>query len=172
MKAKLERRLVLLYGGETISIFLFIIVSFMLNKFYPQIRLYSLYSFWCSFFFLEFLLAQGSVYWYSKWKRLKREGTSVTPSSIVRLLKRFKKYNVGLIILSPFVIIIDIYVWYPLLSLNSVLIVTFIYIFAILEYINYFYIQLSYDNLSDIKHLLKTRKLKQACLNKDFERMM
>ncbi|MEH7148493.1 general stress protein, partial [Priestia megaterium] len=33
-------------------------------------------------------------------------------------------------------------------------------------------IQLSYDNISDIKYLLKSKKLKQSCMNKDFKRTL
>ncbi|MGG1764330.1 general stress protein, partial [Parageobacillus toebii] len=47
-----------------------------------------------------------------------------------------------------------------------------IYIFAVIEYINYFYIQLSYDNISDIKFLVQTKRLKKAALAKELERIM
>lgn len=47
----------------------------------------------------------------------------------------------------------------------------FIYVFAILEYINYFHIQLSYDNRSEINSLKQTKRFKQACLSKDFKRL-
>ena len=150
----------------------FIIVSFSLNRAYPQLQLYSLFSFWVSFFLLEFLLVQGSVYWHSKWKRLKNENISVTPVRIVKRLKKLKKWNMGLMIVSPFMFVFDLFKWYPSLPLGGLYLSGFIYIFAILEYINYFHIQLSYDNLSDIKYLLKSKRLKQACLSKDFERIV
>ena len=171
MKFKLEKRLSYLFTGESMAFFGFIIVSFLLNKAYPQLQLYSLCSFWFSFFLLEFLLAQGSVYWYSKWKRLRKENTSVTPIRMVRQLKKVKKWNIGLIIILPVSFIIDFFIWYLSLPVGGLSIAGFIYIFAILEYINYFHIQLSYDNFSDIKYLLKSKRLKQACLSKDFERM-
>lgn len=138
---------------------------------YPQLQLFSLYSFWISFFLLEFLLIQGSVYWFVKWKRLRKENTSVTPLHMVQRFKRIKKWNIGFIIVSPFIFVIDLFKWHPSLPVAGLSIAGFIYIFAILEYINYFHIHLSYDNLSDIKYLLKSKRLKKACLNKDFERM-
>ena len=150
----------------------FIIVSFLLNKAYPQLQLYSLASFWFSFFLLELLLVQGSIYWYSKWKRLKRENISVTPVRLVKQLKNLKKWNIGLMIVLPFMFGFDFFKWYPSLPLGGLYLSGFIYIFAILEYINYFHIQLSYDNLSDIKYLIKSKRLKQACLSKDFERIV
>lgn len=171
MRKKLEKRLTYLFTGESTAIVSFLIVSFFLNKAYPQLQLYSLVSFWLSFFLLEFLLVQGSVYWYVKWRRLKSENKSVTPIRIVKLLKNVKKWNIGFIIVLPLMFVIDFLKWQPSLPIGGLWISGFIYIFAIIEYVNYFHIQLSHDNLSDIKHLLKAKKLKQACLSKDFEQI-
>lgn len=68
--------------------------------------------------------------------------------------------------------VIDLIKWNPTLPLAGLAFVGFVYTFAILEYINYFHVQLSYDNSSDLKYLLKTKKLKQACISKDFERIL
>ncbi len=172
MRKHVEKRLSYLYTGESMAVVGFIFVSFLLNKAYPKLQLYSLASFWLSFFLLEFLLVQGSVYWHAKRKRLKKENISVTPVGIVKQLKNLKKWNIGLMIVSPFMFVFDFVKWYPSLPLGGLYLSGFIYIFAILEYINYFHIQLSYDNLSDIKYLLKSKRLKQACLSKDFERIV
>ena len=172
MRKELEKRLSYLYTGESIAIVGFIIVSFLLNKANPQLQLYSLTSFWVSFFLLEFLLVQGSTYWYSKWRRLKSENTSVTPIGMVHRLKKVQKWNIGLMIVPPFMFVFDVVKWYPSLPLGGLYLSGFIYIFAILEYINYFHIQLSYDNRSDMKYLFKSKKLKQASLSKDFERIV
>ncbi|WP_449623100.1 general stress protein [Robertmurraya sp. Marseille-Q9965] len=171
MKLKIERRLSYLYTGESMALISFVIVSFFLNKAYPHLRMYSLFSFWFSFFLLEFLLVQGSLYWYTKWKRLKNENTSVTPNRVVRFLKIIKKWNILLIMISPLFFVIDFLIWSPSFPVGGLFLSGFIYIFAILEYINYFHIQLSYDNLSDIEFLLKTKKFKRSSLSKDFERI-
>lgn len=171
MRRKLENRLTYLYTGESMSTVGFIFVSYLLNRAYPSLHIYSLFSFWVSFFLLEFLLVQGSLYWYSKWKRLKKENTSVTPIRVVQRLKKVQKWNIIIILVAPFIFVIDLLLWYPSLPIGGLSISGFIYIFAVLEYINYFHIQLSYDNSSDIKYLLKSKKLKQACLSKDFERL-
>jgi hypothetical protein len=172
MRRELEKRLSYLYTGESMAVVGFLIVSFLLNKAYPQLQLYSLYSVWVSFFFLEFLLVQGSMYWYSKWRRLKSENTSVTPIIMVQRLKKVQKWNIGLMIVPPFMFVFDFFKWDPSLPLGGLSLSVFIYIFAVLEYINYFHIQLSYDNRSDMKYLLKSKKLKQASLSKDFERIV
>ncbi|WP_141430637.1 general stress protein [Bacillus sp. 03113] len=171
MKVKIEKRLSYLYTGESFSVISFMILSFILNKVFTHLHLYSLYSFWISFFLLELLLVQGTMYWYAKWKRLKIENTAITPTHIVHRLKRIKKWNIGLMLITPLLFVIDFYKWYPSLPVKGLSIAGFIYIFSILEYINYFHIQLSYDNLSDIKYLIKPKRLKKACLSKDFQRL-
>lgn len=170
MKKKLENRLKYLYSGELASIIIFVLVSYLINRAYPNLQLYSLYSFWVSFFLLEFLLLQGTIYWYTKLKRLRNENTSITPIQTVRQLQHLKKMNIVLIITSIIVFTFDFVKWYHSLPVGGLSIAGLVFIFAVLEYINYFYVQLSYDNISDIKYLLKSKKLKQACINKDFKR--
>lgn len=171
LRGKLEKRFFYLYTGEAMAAVIFFIISFIWNKVFAHLHLYSLYSFWISFFLLEFLLFQGSVYWFAKWKRLKKENTAITPAYIVQRLKNIKKWNTLFIIISPFMFFVDLVRWYPLVPATGLYIAGFVYVFAILEYINYFHIQLSYDNFSDMKYLLKSKKLKKSCLRKDFERL-
>ncbi|MFJ7726675.1 general stress protein [Neobacillus sp. NPDC097160] len=171
MKEMLEKRLAYLYSGELSSIIVFVPVSYLLNYAFPNLQLYSLYSFWVSFILLEFLLLQGTIYWYAKLKRLRNEKSAITPIKIVRLLHCSKSLNIVMIITAIVAFAFDFIKWYPSFPLGGLSIAFFIFIFAILEFINYFYIQLSYDNVSDIKNLLKSRKLKKSSLNKDFKRI-
>jgi hypothetical protein len=171
LRKRIEKRFAYLYTGELAAVICFIIVSWLWNEAYPQYRIYSLASFWLSFIFLEFLLVQGSMYWFSKWKQLKKENTPVTPIKVVLRMKKLQKMNIVLIIVTPFVFVLDIFRWYPLLPAEGLTLSAFVFIFAILEYINYFHIQLSYDNQSDIQYLFRHKKLKRASLSKDFERL-
>ncbi|HDR7718384.1 general stress protein [Bacillus albus] len=171
MKRTLEKRLSYLYTGELFSVITFIFTSYLLNYAYPTLYLYSLYSFWVSFLLLEFILLQGTLYWYVKWKRLKKEKISVTPIRMIHYLKVLKKINIAFIIAGFITVTIDFVIWYPDLPLGGLSFTLFIYIFALLEYINYYHTQLSYDNISDIKHLIKSKKLKQSCISKDFQRI-
>lgn len=171
MKKLLGKRLAYLYSGELFSIITFVPVSYLLNYAYPHLQLYSLYSFWLTFILLEFLLLQGTIYWYAKLKRLRNENNPITPIKVVQQLHRLKTVNMVMIMTTIIVFIFDFIKWYPSLPLGGLTITFFIYIFAILEFINYFYIQLSYDNVSDIKKLLKSKKLKNSCMNKDFKRI-
>ncbi|WP_428909897.1 general stress protein [Niallia sp. Krafla_26] len=170
MRKELEKRFFYLWTGESVSLILFMMLSFVVNRAYPSLKLYSLFSFWVSFFLLEFLLVQGSMYWYAKWKRLKKENRSATPIGMVKILRILQKWNLGLIVVSPFIFIYDFFKWDSSLPIGGMILSGLIYLFAILEYINYFHIQLSYDSRADLKHLLRTKRLKQASLNKDFER--
>ena len=170
MKKTLEKRLNYLYSGELFSMIIFVPVSYLLNYTFPNLQLYSLYSFWVSFILLEFLLLQGTIYWYVKLKRLRNENNSLAPIKVVRQLHYTKTVNIVMIMTTIVVFAFDFIKWYPSLPLGGITITFFIYIFAILEFINYFYIQLSY-NVSDIKELLRNRKLKYSCMNKDFKRI-
>lgn len=171
MKKIVEKRLAYLYSGELTSLILFVPVSYLLNYASPNLQLYSLYSFWISFILLEFLLVQGTIYWYAKLKRLRNENSAITPMKVVRLLYCTKTLNIVIIVIAIIAFAFDFIKWYPSLPVGGLSIAFFIYIFAILEFINYFYIQLSYDNIFEFKALLKSRKLKNSSMNKDFVRM-
>ncbi|WLD93810.1 general stress protein [Alkalihalobacillus sp. AL-G] len=170
MRERLEKRLTYLYTGEFASVIIFSFVSFKINQEYPNLQLYSLYSYWGSFILLQFLLLQGAFYWYVKRRRLKKEGTSVTPITQVRLLYHLRKFNLIVILLVPMFFVIDA-IRITEIPTMGFLLAMFIYLFSIAEYINYFYLQLSYGYSSDFKNLIKTRKLKTAILRKDFNRL-
>ncbi|MCC3647066.1 general stress protein [Cytobacillus oceanisediminis] len=170
MRNRVLKRLSYLYTGETTSLIMFVFISYLVNYTYPDLHLYSLFSFWSSFLLLELLLLQGSIYWFVKWKRLKKENTSAAPIRLVEHLWTIKKWNIATILIIPAAFIADFYMWQPSIP-QGITITAFIYIFAILEYINYFHIQLSYDNRSDINSLKQTKRFKQACLSKDFKRL-
>lgn len=171
LKKTLEKRLSSLCYGELVSILIFIPVSYLINHTYPNLQLYSLPSFWVSFILLEFLLLQGTTYWYIKLKRLKNENNSTTPNNIVQKFYHLKKVNMILIALTLVVFALDFIKWYPTLPLGGLILSLLIYVFAILEFVNYFYIQLSYDNKSDIRNLLDRKKLKPSSMSKDFKRI-
>lgn len=116
-------------------------------------------------------MLQGVLYWYSKYRQLQKENSTVTPIEVIRILKKIQKWNICIIIMTPIFFAIDFLRFNPSLPVGGIKISAFIYLFAILEYINYFHIQLSYDNRSDIKYLLTNKKLKRAILKKDFERL-
>jgi len=117
------------------------------------------------------LLIQGAWYWYSKWRRLKKEGTSNTPKLVVRRLRHCRVINIILIVLTTCTFGIDWMRFQSELPVSGTQLALLVYVFAILEYINYFHIQLMYDNRSDVQYLIRNRRLKRSALNKDMQRL-
>lgn len=131
MKSSLKRRFEYLYTGELSALILFIPLSFLIHYAYPNLQLYALLSFWTSFLLLEFILIQGSYYWYTKWKRLTREKKSITPIRTVKLLKRCKRINVVLMSVAFSGFFIDLSILYPSLPIGGLLVSGFIFIFLL-----------------------------------------
>lgn len=82
-----------------------------------------------------------------------------------------KMINVWFMLFSILLFGIDIVVHSPSLSIYGLGLSGFLFIIAILEFTNYFYIQLSYDHAADIKYLMRTKKCKRSSLSKDFKRV-
>ncbi|WP_019394563.1 hypothetical protein [Priestia filamentosa] len=170
MKDRMERRLSYLISGETFAIIMFPIIYAVSFFAYQDLKLHFLFSFWLSFFLLEFILLQGSLYWRVKLKQLKKESSIILPQRVVRTLQVLETANGGLLLLTLLFFVIDFLIWYPNIPFKELSITGCIFIFAFLEYVNYFYIQLSYDNISDLKFLIRTRRLKEAYIKKDIRR--
>jgi len=171
MKQLVAERFAYLYRGELFTVITILPLSWFGNRLFPQLQLFELSAFWMSLFLFELLLIQGASYWYSKWRRLKKEGTSITPEPVVRRLRHCRIINLGLIVLTACAFGLD---WirfqsdFPVYGLRITL---FLYVFSILEYINYFHIQLMYDNRSDVQYLIQNRRLKRSALYKDMQRL-
>lgn len=172
MKGHIENRLKFLYSGELAAVISFVILSVLINQNYPDLKLYSLFSFWTAFLLLEFLLLQGTMYWYIKLKRFRNEKTFITSEKVVYKLIKLRKINLLLIAIPLFAFIYDLLHLQSPLPIGGLFIALFIYLFAILEYINYFYTQLSYDNISDLRYLKQQRALKQASIKRDINRLL
>lgn len=103
--------------------------------YFRYFSIHTSYSLAYALFALNVILLQGSFYWFVKWKRLKSK-QSIFPN-LPRALIFFKTFNLTLISIAPIVFIIDtpirVTFWITL----------FVYVFAIIEYVNYFHIQLT-----------------------------
>jgi hypothetical protein len=172
LKRHIEKRLKYLYSGELLAVISFVILSVLLHHNYPDLKLYSLFSFWTAFLLLEFLLLQGSMYWYIKLKRFRNEKTYITPINVVNRLIILRKTDLLLIAIPLMAFIYDLLRLQSPLPVGGLFIALFIYLFAILEYINYFYTQLSYDNISDLRYLKQRKALKQASIKRDINRLL
>lgn len=172
MRNRLIKRFTYLYSGEAMSVVMFIVVAVLLNRVTPQLRLFSLPSFWISFALLEFLLVQGSVYWHVKWKKLKRENITAMPAHVIISFQKLKTVNWTLLLVALVIFAVDIFTRYPSLPIGSLGFTGFVYLFAVVEYINYFHYQLTYRKLSEIHYILRTKKLKQSCISRDFDKLI
>jgi len=171
MRQIVAERFAYLYRGELFTVITILPLSWFGNRLFPQLQLFELSAFWMSLFLFELLLIQGASYWYSKWSRLKKEGTSITPVSVVQRLKSCRVINLSLIALTTCMFGIDWIRFQSEIPVSGLQIALLLYVCAILEYINYFHIQLMYDNRSDVQYLIRNKRLKRSALSKDIQRL-
>ncbi|WP_440602388.1 general stress protein [Bacillus sp. GB_SG_008] len=135
MNKSFKKRLVYLFTGE-----LFAVITFIFLYFFYPLNPNGSYALIYVFFILNFVLLQGSFYWFVKWKRLKTKRPLLP--NFHKLLSILKKINLILICIAPIIFLIDITMM-ERMSFPVFLLTLFIYAFAIIEYINYFHIQLT-----------------------------
>lgn len=135
MKKDLEKRLVYLFTGE-----FFAIIAFNFVYFYHVVNQNNSYSLIYVFFILNFILLQGVFYWFVKWRSLKSK--RIIFPNLHKFLYVLKKINHTLICIAPIILLIDIFVLERVLF-SRFLLTMFIYVFTIVEYINYYHIQLT-----------------------------
>lgn len=131
---ELKNRLVYLFTGEFFAAVIFTIVyfyHFSSNHSYPLIYM---------LFVLNFILLQGSFYWFVHWKRLK-EKRDIFPN-LYKFFSGLKKINIVLLCIVPLILIVDIIILEKT-SFPVFLLIIFVYCFTIIEYINYFHRQLT-----------------------------
>ena len=114
------------------------------------------------------ILYQGQFYWKLKLDRL--TGKSIQQEESIRFFNKSKRLNWILISLMPLFLLIQLYLQSWNISTSDMLYWGLLAnIFAILEHINYYYIQLMIDNKYDIQYVLRNKRLKKASLAKDLE---
>lgn len=129
----IKSRLVYLFTGEFFAVVVFTSLYF---NYFSSSQSYSLIY---ALFILNLILLQGGFYWFICWERLKNKRT-ILPN-LYKPFIIFKKINFALICIMPLMLILDIVVLEQIPI--TFLLTAFIYIFAIIEYVNYFYVQLT-----------------------------
>lgn len=132
---ELKNRLVYLFTGELFSVVVFTLVYLYYVD--PFARSYSLIY---VLVVLNLILLQGSFYWYLKWKCMKQKRT--LPFAFLQLLPTSKKGSLMLLCAAPIVLLVEYITGENLYWISYVLYVL-VYLFAIIEYINYFHVQLT-----------------------------
>lgn len=113
------------------------------------------------------VLAQGVFYWHLKLQTISKTGTTF-PAYFYALFSFFKWANVLLLILYPVLIICSQIT--PLVNFQASIWSNLLFLFAVLEYINYYHYQLSHDNLNDLRYLIKYKKIRRSPLFMDLLR--
>jgi hypothetical protein len=103
------------------------------------------------------LLFEGSYLWFCISRLLKTR----EQHNFIRTFKILKKLNFGL-----FAVTIIIFSLSPFVGVFDKIGTALFFGLAVLEHINYFEIQLMYDNKNDIKYLVRYRRLKIAKLKR------
>lgn len=120
------------------------------------------------FSMLIFILLQGSFYWFYSIRKIndkiKNRGMFIKTYRFLRLL------DLILIAAYPFIIVyLFVSGIVPILRIEN-FIAIFMYFFCVGEYVNYFYIRLSYGKLDDIIKLIKLKNLRSASLYKELNK--
>jgi len=164
MHNKIKKKLLHLYTGELTATIVFLIVWLVYLQKYEWASLtgYTAYA----FILLEFILLQGTYYWYLKYNQIKHGDLGALPHRWLRLFKACKLINVVLIGLGVPLIIVQL----SSLPANFYFFL-FLYLFAIGEYINYYHIRLSYQTSEEINDWLRHKKLRSSRLARELKKL-
>lgn len=161
MQNSLIKELKSLYTGEGFSSVMFFLIWLYccFNHEYQAIAV----SFHVAFplITLCFILAVGAYFWKLMYDIVKSGGKMHMTIEQQRLFILFKRVSIVLIIICSMLFIYALMVGEQYFMLSA-----FLLCFAIVEYINYFHIRLSYLTPREFGALLKHRRLRRSHLNR------
>lgn len=116
-------------------------------------------------FSVSHLLVQGALYWQLKHRAL--SASAPLPGYFERLFKAFKLSNLVLfgVVALGFAVQMVGAGWTMQLAWPLG-----IFLFAVLEHINYYHYQLMYDTSASVRYVLRNRRLRKAALGVDLTR--
>ncbi len=164
LRQNLIRRLHYLRNWELINIF------FLPACLYPglwSLKVQTWQPYGYALFVVCLILTQGVLYWHLKLQVISHKASTL-PSYFSHLFSFFRWANVVLLSVYLVLVICD-----QIVSLGQFQVSAgsnAIFLFAILEYINYYYYQLSHDNLNDIRFLIKHKKIRRSPLSVDLQK--
>jgi len=118
-------------------------------------------------FLICIVLAQAVLYWQLKLQIISKTGTTF-PAYFHALFSFFKWADVTLLFIYPLLVFGSQIS--PLVKFQASIWSNLLYLFAALEYTNYYHYQLSHDNLNDLRYLFKHRKIRRSPLYMDLQR--
>lgn len=144
-----KKQLLSLATGELSAVIVFIFVY----------RLFSLgKASFIAFSFLIFILLQGSLYWFYRYTLVVNQ--KKVHSIVIGLLRTLKILN--LIALSGIVIAIPA----TRTDIKDLIVAVTIFLFGVIEYINYYWYRLSYGKTGFNIKILRNTGLKKSSINK------
>ena len=115
------------------------------------------------------VLAQGTYYWRQKLATV--QGERRRPERILRQFHGYQWVNVCVIVAYPVLVMLlnarFAHTWTAQTHTGWAL---FAYLFGVAEHVNYYHVQLMYDNRNDWRYLRAYKRLKMAALRKDFKK--
>ena len=162
-KKLMKKKLTNLASGELVAVLVFWMNFFLLKKWILTTGAFVSIS--LSLFILSFILIQGSVFWWILLKRI--SNTEFAEKYTGKIYKILKKLDLILLAAGIFVILLNH-------SNFSTFVISFsIWIFAVIEWVNYYLLQLSYSlNPAVLWRYLQHRKLKKSKIAKEIEKIL
>ena len=161
MKKCLKQKLTNLAIGELSAAAVFWMNFFILKKRIVTVKSLIAVSF--SLFVLSFILIQGSIFWWILIKRISKPGFAAKYTG--KIYNKLKILDVILLCMGVLVIILNYSTFFTM-------IVSFaIWIFAVIEWVNYYKLQLSYslNPVVLLKYILQ-RKLRKSKIANEIDK--
>jgi len=158
----MKQKLINLAVGELAAVTVFWMNFFLFKKLLITVKSLITVSF--SLFVLSFILIQGAVFWCILAKRMSKAGFALKYTG--KIYSKLKVLDVILLFVGVLVIILN----YS--GFLTMLIAFAIWIFAVIEWVNYYKLQLSYslNPLILLKYIMQ-RKLRKSKIAKEIDKI-
>ena len=158
----MKQKLTNLAVGELVAVVVFWINFFLFKKLIITTK--SLISIPFFLFILSFILIQGSIFWFILIKRISKLGFAAKYTG--KIYNKLKILDIILLCMGVLVIILNYSTFFTM-------IVSFaIWIFAVIEWVNYYKLQLSYSlNPVVLLKYIMQRKLRRSKIAKEIEKV-
>lgn len=162
LKKRMKQKLINLAVGELVAVTVFWMNFFIFKKLLITAK--SLITISFPLFILSFILIQGAVFWYILAKRMSKPGFALKYTG--KIYSKLKVLDVILLFVGVLVIILN----YS--GFLTMLIAFAIWIFAVIEWVNYYKLQLSYslNPLILLKYIMQ-RKLRKSKIAKEIDKI-
>ena len=162
LKKRMKQKLINLAVGELVAVTVFWMNFFIFKKLLITAK--SLISVSFPLFILSFILIQGAVFWCVLAKRMSKPGFALKYAG--KIYSKLKVLDVILLFVGVLVIILN----YS--GFLTMLIAFAIWIFAVIEWVNYYKLQLSYslNPLILLKYIMQ-RKLRKSKIAKEIDKI-